>query len=386
MNDFPSLPERDLPGRGFPERDLPAGRRALLKEHLLNEIRQEATRSAQPRPARRKWLRPAFAGPALAGTLALAVVGGVALMGGDGGGTGAPGGQAVPQGAPQSAAQLLDRVATVASKEDLGELRDDQYAYIKTKAAWGESEMCSPLKLGPVREREAWVPVSADRAGVFRTDAGKPVESMERPTPGIPSNTYYRHLETLPTDPDKMLDWLHKASEGGKSEDQNTFTLVGDLVRESLVPPKVAAALYRAAAKIPGVELVPNATDAIGRKGIAVGRIDEQSGHRQELIFDKTSYTYLGERGVLTKDGDGGSVTEADGTEKQCPGTPAGTVTANTAVLERKVVDSAPKAQPGVKEKDHPADKEAAEKEAAPGEKDAGAAGDKSAAQESAKD
>ncbi|NGO77380.1 hypothetical protein G6045_17180 [Streptomyces sp. YC504] len=328
----------------------------------MNEIQQDDTARAARRAPRRTWLRPAFAGPALAGALALAVVGGVALAGGDGGTAGTPGasdtggtgtGVAVGGPAPKTAAQLLDRVATVASKEDIGEIRDEQYAYIKTKAAWGESEMCEPMKLGPVKEREAWVPVAGDRAGVFRTDAGAPVEAMEKPLPGIASNTYYRHLESLPTDPAKMLDWLHKASEGGnslkpggKSVDQNTFALVGDLVRESLVPPKVAAALYRAAAKIPGVELVPQAKDAIGRDGIAVGRVDEESGTREELIFDKKSYAYLGERGVLTKDGDGGSVTLPDGTEKQCAGTPKGTVIANTAVLDRKVVDTAPKAEP----------------------------------------
>ncbi len=351
MNDFPSLPERDLP----------AGRHQLLKEHLLNEIQQAAARP-EPAPVRKKWLRPAFAGPVLAGALALAVVGGVALMGGDDGGAkgGTEAGGPQPQGAPQTAAQLLDRVATVASQQDALEIRDDQYAYVKTKAAYGESMICDALKLGPVKTREAWISVDGGRSGVIRTDGG-PAETTGVPTPGIASNTYYRHLESLPTDPAKMLDWLHKASEGGKSEDQNTFVLVGDLVRESLVPPKVAAALYRAAAKIPGVELVPNATDAIGRKGIAVGRVDEQGGGRNEWIFDAKTYEYLGERGVLTRDSEGGTATDKNGKEMKCATTPAGTVTANTAVLERSVVDSAPEAHAPGADKDHPVKEDAGE-------------------------
>ncbi|WP_199548556.1 CU044_5270 family protein [Streptomyces sp. N35] len=360
MNDFPSLPERDLP----------EGRRHLLKEHLLNETRGETQQEEAPPDPRRRGPPPPSAGPARAGALALAVVGGIALAGGDGGAGGTPGtpgakdtGVAADGPAPKTAAQLLDRVATVASEQDAGTVRDDQYAYIKTKAAWGESEMCEPLELGPVKTREAWIPVDGSGPLVFRTDGG-PVEAGETPTPGIPSNTYYRHFESLPTDPAKMLDWLYKATEGGnslkpggKTVDHNAFRLVGDLVNESLIPPKTAAALYRAAAKIPGVELVPDATDAVGRKGIAVGRVDEASGLRAELVFDAKSYAFLGERGVLTKDGDGGSVTEPDGTEKQCPGTPAGTVTANTAVLGRSVVDTAPKADPSTDKKRRPTGK-----------------------------
>ncbi|WP_415951273.1 CU044_5270 family protein [Streptomyces sp. KLOTTS4A1] len=377
MNAFPSLPERDLP----------EGRRHLLKEHLLNEIRQDAIRQnenrhgeirhgeirhggnrhegTRPEPrSRAKWLRPAFTGPALAGALTLAVLGGLALAGGDpgegglatGGGTGGtvvdPDAPRVEAGAPASAAQLLDRVATVAARQDFGVIRDDQYVYVKTKAAYTAAELCEAPRLEDPALREVWFAVDGTRPGVLRSEgSGARAASLDAPTPGIPSNTYYRHLETLPTDPEKMLDWLHKASEGGKSEDQNTFVLVGDLVRESLVPPKVAAALYRAAGKIDGVTLVPNATDAIGRKGVAVGRVDEESGVRDEWIFDAETYEYLGERGVTTRGTEGVIVQQPGGPEQQCSGMPAGQVTANTAVLERKVVDTAPEV-PGRKKTD----------------------------------
>ncbi|SDL22278.1 CU044_5270 family protein [Streptomyces indicus] len=354
MNDFPHLPEREPAAGDLSERELPEGRRDLLKEHLLNEIQREERR---PEP-RRGWLRPAFAGPALAGTLALAVVGGFALVGtgedGTGGGAGTPGaprqeaGGAPRQagGAPADAAELLDRVATVAAAKHTGPVRDEQYVYVKTKAAYTVQQLCEPARLESPSLREVWLSVDGTRPGVLRAEREGPgTTSLGTPTPGLPSNTYYRHLETLPTDPAKMLDWLHKASEGGKSEDQNTFVLVGDLVRESLVPPKVAAALYRAAGRIDGVTLVKDATDAIGRKGIAVGRVDEESGVRDELIFDPETYEYLGERGVTTRATDGGTAQQPGQPERQCPGMPAGQVTANTAVLERKVVDSAPEAE-----------------------------------------
>lgn len=54
-------------------------------------------------------------------------------------------------------------------------------------------------------------------------------------------------------------------------EGQEAFITIGDLLRNTIAPPRVAAALYRAAALIPGVTLIPDATDAIGRPGVAVG-------------------------------------------------------------------------------------------------------------------
>ncbi|MES4904431.1 MULTISPECIES: CU044_5270 family protein [unclassified Streptomyces] len=101
--------------------------------------------------------------------------------------------------------------------------------------------------------------------------------------------------------------------------------LVGDLIRESLMPPKVSAAFYRAAAKIPGVVVVPDAVDAAGRHGVAVARADSgRSTLREELIFDEKTGEYLGERSVALEDADGHR---------------AGQVTGTTALLNRAVVD-----------------------------------------------
>lgn len=113
-----------------------------------------------------------------------------------------------------------------------------------------------------------------------------------------------------------------KVDEEGGSErpdkDYAAFVLFGDLIRESLMPPKVSAALYRAAAKIPGVEVARNVKDSVGREGIAITR-QQSGGVREEQIFDAKTYTYLGEREV------GGN----------------GKVTGMSAVLERAVVDKA---------------------------------------------
>lgn len=98
------------------------------------------------------------------------------------------------------------------------------------------------------------------------------------------------------------------------------------MLREMLVPPKLAAALFRVAATIPGATLVSHATNAVGRTGVAVSR----SG--MELIFDPQTYQLIGEGGVLTK---------------ATPGVgPAGTVIASTAQLKEAVADRLPRIPP----------------------------------------
>lgn len=74
-----------------------------------------------------------------------------------------------------------------------------------------------------------------------------------------------------------------------------------DLLRDKIEPPRVSAALYRAVALIPGVTLVPHATDAIGRHGVAVAQTAD--GIRTELIFSKKSLNLIGERTIVASIG-----------------------------------------------------------------------------------
>lgn len=77
------------------------------------------------------------------------------------------------------------------------------------------------------------------------------------PVTGGLSDPSYRFLQTLPTDPRALLDMIYAGTKGaGQSPDQEAFPTIGDLLRESIPPPAVSAALYRAAALIPGVTLV----------------------------------------------------------------------------------------------------------------------------------
>jgi hypothetical protein len=131
----------------------------------------------------------------------------------------------------------------------------------------------------------------------------------------------YRLLQTLPTNPHALLAMIYRVERGhGPGPDQEAFVTIGDLLRNTIAPPKVAAALYRAAALIPGVTLIPHATDAIGRPGVAVARIGPgvDGGIRDELIFSRATLQLIGERTVIAR---------------------TGTTTSATAIIDRAFVD-----------------------------------------------
>lgn len=306
----------------LPEKDLPPGRHRLLKEHLLTEIRQE-TQNNEAR-VRRPWLRPALIAGAVAAVTAVTLT--FAVPSGSGSDESAPPAPSPTSTAPPTAAALLEDIALAAEHADVpSDIRDDQFVYIKSKVAWAGQDGDGPARLDPIHEREVWVSVDGEEQGMVHEPFARSENLLlEKETPGDARNTNYRHLQTLPTDPDKMYAWLNKASgDGSSNKDDANFVLVGDLARESLMPPEQAAALYRAAAKISGVFVIDDAVDAAGRHGVAVARVDD--GERRELIFDKETKAFLGEREVAVED---------------LPwGFKKGEVTARTAVLERTVVD-----------------------------------------------
>ncbi|OSZ61804.1 hypothetical protein OQI_03585 [Streptomyces pharetrae CZA14] len=300
----------------LPERDLPPGRHRLLKEHLMTEIRRPDEAPARPR---RRWLRPAL----VVGTVA--VVTAVALT------------VAVPAGgdspAPPSSATvaLLEDIALAAEHQGgrYGEIRDDQFVYIDSKVSYSRTGEGMKTKIPPLHRLEQWHSVDGTREGLMRESGRGEWPRDPEPQPGERNYDYatnYKHLSTLPTDADEMYEWLREVGPGYSEQEteQAMFVLVGDLIRSAIVPPEQSAALYRAVARIPGVTVIENAVDAAGRKGVAIAREDPDNPSRDEWIFDKETYEFLGERTVASED-------YSDVKE--------GTVTSNTAVLRRAVVD-----------------------------------------------
>lgn len=110
-------------------------------------------------------------------------------------------------------------------------------------------------------------------------------------------------MDALPTDVGALRRIIdERAAVGGGSTDYERFTIVGDLLRETVAAPQVRAALYRVAAGLGGVELIGSMTDRAGRTGTAVAMTSDQSSRdleRRILIFDPQTSTLLAEEDFL---------------------------------------------------------------------------------------
>ncbi|TXS50489.1 hypothetical protein EAO75_12155 [Streptomyces sp. uw30] len=304
----------------LPEHDLPPGRHRLLKEHLMAEIRREE----EPARPGARWLRPALAAAAVVTAAAVTFV--VLPSSGSGGGASA-------QRPGKTAVSVLEDIALAAEDAGgaYGEIRDDQFVYVDSKVSYAGYEEGKKTVIQPLHRSEQWTSVDGTRKGLVR-EAGRGQWSTDPdPAPGKPGydvSTNYRHLATLPTDPDEMYEWLERVGPGNSGQElhQAMFVLVGDLIRDALVPPEQAAALFRAVARIPGVKVVENVVDAAGRRGVAITRDDPDNPTRDEWIFDAKTHEFLGERSVATDD---------------YSDIKKGQVTGNTAILDRAIVDRA---------------------------------------------
>jgi hypothetical protein len=75
------------------------------------------------------------------------------------------------------------------------------------------------------------------------------------------------------------------------SADQRAFTEIAEILYKNHLP-AVQEAAFLAAGQIAGVQVRRDVADAAGRAGVAVTRTE--AGAREELVFDPTTYQYLG--------------------------------------------------------------------------------------------
>ncbi|MFI5936814.1 CU044_5270 family protein [Actinoplanes sp. NPDC051494] len=312
-----------------PARDLPPGRHEFHKERLMTQIDND-TRTPYRRPF---LLRPAFA---LSAVALVAVVGAgivVTQRGDDATPAVAfePAQTADPNaGTPDGVAQLVNRMVLVAATREDKPATAGDWVYISSKSTdtfiRGNADTGEEKQVATASDRQVWRSLDGARgwliqSGVDQKEGGETLDSGVGASVNGPS---YDFLAELPTDPGVLLAKIYKDTEGqGNGPDSQAFSTVGDLLGESYPPAALYPALYRTAAKIPGVLVVDDAVDAAGRHGVALARVDE-GGVRYELIFDKKDYTYLGQRQVLTRD-------DSDGMK-------AGTVTFSMAILDRALV------------------------------------------------
>ncbi|MBT2598110.1 CU044_5270 family protein [Arthrobacter sp. ISL-72] len=119
---------------------------------------------------------------------------------------------------------------------------------------------------------------------------------------GQPGGILTTDMSVFPRDPYRLLNHIYIRTLGaGQSVDGEALVFIADLLRTGLVPADLRAALYKAAAMIPGVTITEGQANLDGRTGVAIGRT-EGTLSRQEIIIDPKTGQLIGERQVLTTD------------------------------------------------------------------------------------
>lgn len=313
-------------------------KRAAARAGLMAAIEGLEGASDRPRPVPR-WrsarLKLLAAGACLAALLVVLATG---VLGG--------GGKVQP-----AVAAVLNRTAAVAAEAPPAVPGPGQYLYTRSRDAYLTSTIEGGREwsvLVPAR-REAWISLERSRHGRLREVRGAPqfLSKAQRAawrTAGAPSLPRAGAVEDttlpgggnldtsgLPTDPAalrRLIEARKVPGVGGPPGEAETFTLIGDMLREAYLPPPIRAALFRLTAELPGVELLGQVRDPAGRPGTGISFTDRRDGTRHELIFDPATAALLGERESVVRSGAfGGTI-------------PPGTVVGYAAYLESKVVDS----------------------------------------------
>lgn len=284
----------------------------------------------------------AIASAATAVTIAVAVVGGGIPHGGR------------PATPPASAAEVLQHAATVALAQPVP--RPSQYIETETRtvsqsrpatvtrtwtSADGVRRGASTLTPCPASYDLHTVPAKLPAGWFYHGgQAYRPNCLMALPGQrNLRAPETYAGLLTLPTSPAALLAYIrvHYGSTFATRDAQAGWLtwqgLTQILTDNVVVPPKLGAAIFRAAATLPGMIVLPNTVDAAGGRGIAVGMaIGAKRGQPpwllQELIFDPVSYRFIGSQTI---------VVNRDGLKF-----PAGTVFRALAVLRTAITNTAP--------------------------------------------
>ncbi|MFI9838303.1 CU044_5270 family protein [Nonomuraea sp. NPDC051941] len=257
---------------------------------------------------------------------------------------------------PAAASEVLTRAAQNVTKTPELHPEPGQFLVYESRTmnpATGEDRAGRPMRYLSRAVRKVWLPVDGDATGGFIEEEvlepkpwpGWPIPPEARENVGSgggPSKLAdfddraeflrndYAYVSRLPTDPRKMYEHLYTRLGNTRQDDTEAWDRVRGLLTEAYLPAAQRAALFRAAAAIPGVVTVEHAVDAAGRAGIAAARVDPVLGQRQEYIFDRETYLYLGERSVVT--------------DAARAGAPVGTVLTSSAQLSVSVAGHAPSA------------------------------------------
>jgi hypothetical protein len=296
MDELTMLREAFGPDEPVPHTTWERSRTALLD-------RIEGGAAPARRPSRRRW--PVWmalgTAAAVAGVVGVVAVENLATVDRPGTGQrsvdqGARGYLALPFARPASAAEVLENAAWTASRKPWVEPRPDQFMYKETRLLANPEQIQDRAPNGPLVPGEARVAVGQEWQRIDGQVWGRMVDGelvVDHQGRGsawayIP----YRDLARLTT-PEAVLAW-EKAPKGvGANLDA--------VLSQYVLPPAVEAAFFRAIARGEGVALNPDTVNLDGRPAIGL-RLTLEGYLSHELLFDKRTYTLIGERLVAIAD------------------------------------------------------------------------------------
>ncbi|MFC7586333.1 CU044_5270 family protein [Nonomuraea antimicrobica] len=221
-----------------------------------------------------------------------------------GGGRGAAVGRARPGAAGRQRAGAARPGRRGRGEPRVHRPRPDQWIYIERRVQGvpqpTQGEVQTPGTPLESRVGRSWTRADGKEVAVFEDG-----ELVRSPTGGGMPPLDYATVAALPTDPGALLAWMYEnlgdIPRSDEDRHNSAYRLLGSLLAQNLVPPAQEAAVYRALARIPGVTVNPDAVDVDGRPAVAVSRT-EDGWVSHELLLDRSTYTYLGERSIASAD------------------------------------------------------------------------------------
>lgn len=313
------------------ERAIARARAALMAEtaHIEDGGTRLTNIEKAPRRSGKRWMGAAAA-------VGVLVAGGLIAQTVSFGGNPAP--------ASAEAVAALDNAATKTIGAQDDPVGPGQYRYVSTHAWWMDHTALNggkPFARLAENLLETWVPAKetdewlerrdvtgkskwvvgteegAKAAGV-KTEDGWPEGEWRAPCgdwfakqqgeqpctrPGGWQNPTPEWQAGLPADPDALYQRLRQDAPQNKRGDTELLVSAADALRSGLITKDVRANLYKALAKIPGLQVTDEQANLDGRVGTALGMDDGTI--REEIIVDPQTGQFIGERHVMTKDADG---------------------------------------------------------------------------------
>lgn len=268
--------------------------RDRARHQLLNAMAHADQRTGTG-PSRRHALRLAAAA-----VVATAVTGTAVLIGTDGSGEGGAPGAGSPR-VENAAATVLNGAAAWEREQEKEPVapRDDQFIY--SKRIIKETEQ----KTGKVKTYtdEMWDSVDVSKPSLSMELGREMWEEPAESGGGVWPPRKWSELKKLPQDPEKLISAIvsggsddRSISDLDKLDRFEAYWLLGELLKNPVLPQGLRPAAYEALALVPGVRTIPGVKDSAGRTGVGIASTERGSSEDKYLIFDPASYEFLGFR------------------------------------------------------------------------------------------